>query len=74
MQVCSISSRRIDAHIHAQFFSENAKDGRPYGLSMGQWLSVAMVAVGVIALALVSRRSVAKMGGWWRRPNPAVPR
>ncbi|MCC6322844.1 MAG: prolipoprotein diacylglyceryl transferase [Phycisphaerales bacterium] len=53
----------------AQFITDQFKSGRPYGLSMGQWLSALMVAVGFVALALVSRRSVLRLGGWWR-PNP----
>jgi phosphatidylglycerol:prolipoprotein diacylglycerol transferase len=36
------------------------------GLSRGQWLSVAMVIVGVAALPFVSRRKVEKFGGWLR--------
>jgi len=36
------------------------------GLHRGQWLSVAMVAVGVVGLAVVTRRSVPKQGGWAR--------
>lgn len=39
------------------------------GLSMGQWLSVLMVLVGAVALVIVSRRDVPKMGGW-ARPAP----
>lgn len=42
-------------------FGEN---GRPFGLSRGQWLSVAMVIVGAVAVWICSRRNVAKMGGW----------
>ncbi|CAG0988563.1 Phosphatidylglycerol--prolipoprotein diacylglyceryl transferase [Phycisphaerales bacterium] len=47
--------RLPDAHLHVQ---------RYLGLSRGQWLSVAMVAVGVVALGVVSRRKVERMGGW----------
>jgi phosphatidylglycerol:prolipoprotein diacylglycerol transferase len=34
------------------------------GFSMGQWLSVLMVAVGGIALPIIARRDVAKFKGW----------
>lgn len=47
---------------------------RVAGLSRGQWLSVAMVAVGAVALAIVRGRPVEPIGGWARRlpsPNPA---
>ena len=37
------------------------------GLSRGQWLSVAMVIAGLIVLPIVSRRRVARMGGWLTR-------
>lgn len=42
-------------------------NGRPLGLSRGQWLSAAMVVAGMVAMWLCSKRNVAKMGGWWRR-------
>jgi phosphatidylglycerol:prolipoprotein diacylglycerol transferase len=42
------------------------EDGRPFGLSRGQWLSVAMVVVGAVAAWVCSRRKVQKMGGWLR--------
>lgn len=38
--------------------------GRPYGLSRGQWLSVAMVAVGLFFLIYLTRRGGRKLGGW----------
>lgn len=38
--------------------------GRVLGLSRGQWLSVLMVAIGAAALAVLTRRPAAKMGGW----------
>lgn len=41
-------------------------DGRPFGLSRGQWLSVAMVVVGAVAAWICSRRNAQKMGGWQR--------
>lgn len=37
------------------------------GLSRGQWLSVLMVAIGLLCLAWTSRRTAARMGGWLRR-------
>lgn len=40
---------------------------RVLGLSRGQWLSVAMVAVGAVSLVVVQRRPVARLGGWGRR-------
>lgn len=42
------------------------------GLSMGQWLSVAMVVGGAVGLVFMCRRDVPKMGGWGkasRRPT-----
>jgi phosphatidylglycerol:prolipoprotein diacylglycerol transferase len=47
--------RLPDAHL---------KNPRPYGLSYGQWLSVAMLAVGAIGLWVIVRRGGAKLGGW----------
>jgi phosphatidylglycerol---prolipoprotein diacylglyceryl transferase len=47
--------RLPDSHLAVQ---------RIAGLSRGQWLSVAMVLVGVVGLAVVYRRGGAKMGGW----------
>ena len=41
--------------------------GRPLGLSRGQWLSVGMIAVGAVAIPVITRRGAAKMGGWGRR-------
>ena len=43
---------------------EDVGDPLILGLHRGQWLSVAMVAVGAIGLALVVRRPVPKLGGW----------
>ena len=40
---------------------------RTAGLSLGQWLSVAMVVVGTISLPIVAKRPVARMGGWLRK-------
>lgn len=45
---------------------------RVMGLSRGQWLSVAMVVVGLVALGIVQRRPVERIGGWARR-LPARP-
>ncbi|HYE03647.1 MAG TPA: prolipoprotein diacylglyceryl transferase [Phycisphaerales bacterium] len=50
-------------------------DGRFAGLTMGQWLSVVMVVVGVIALPAVLGRPGPRLGGWLRpagRP-PSTP-
>lgn len=41
---------------------------RPLGLSRGQWLSAAMVAVGVGLLVFVVRKGGEKMLGWGKRP------
>ena len=41
-------------------------DGRPFGLSRGQWLSVLMVVIGAIAAWICARRKVPKVGGWLR--------
>jgi phosphatidylglycerol---prolipoprotein diacylglyceryl transferase len=46
---------------------------RPYGLSRGQWLSVAMLAVGVVGLVIVLRRGGQKLGGWGVRPQDGDP-
>lgn len=40
------------------------EDGRPWGLSRGQWLSLPMVVIGAGLLWWASRRSVEKLGGW----------
>ncbi|MCC6659674.1 MAG: prolipoprotein diacylglyceryl transferase [Phycisphaerales bacterium] len=45
--------------------------GRPYGLSRGQWLSVLMVAAGLVALTIIKRRGGAKVGGWNLPSTPA---
>lgn len=47
----------------AQFGNE----GRPLGLSRGQWLSAAMVAIGIGAILWAIRRRGPKVGGWLRR-------
>lgn len=39
-------------------------EGRPFGLSRGQWLSVAMIVIGGAGLLWSSRRKTAKIGGW----------
>jgi phosphatidylglycerol:prolipoprotein diacylglycerol transferase len=41
------------------------------GLSMGQWLSVGMIIVGVVGLAIATHRDVPKMGGWGKKQSPA---
>lgn len=40
---------------------------RWFGMSRGQWLSAAMIAVGAGALVVVTRRAVPAMGGWCRK-------
>ncbi len=47
--------RLPDAHL---------KEGRPFGLSRGQWLSVAMIAVGVAVLTWIRTRALPRFGGW----------
>ncbi len=47
--------RLPDAHL---------KNPRPYGLSYGQWLSVAMLGVGVVGLVCILKRGGTKLGGW----------
>ncbi|MEM8756397.1 MAG: prolipoprotein diacylglyceryl transferase [Planctomycetota bacterium] len=37
---------------------------RPLGFSRGQWLSGAMIALGVVLLVVVARRGGARLGGW----------
>lgn len=44
-------------------------DGRPYGLSRGQWLSVLMVVIGAAIIVWAIRRPGAKVGGWLRGSN-----
>jgi phosphatidylglycerol:prolipoprotein diacylglycerol transferase len=44
-------------------------DGRPFGLSRGQWLSVVMVACGAAMLWRAVRRPGPKLGGWWTPSN-----
>ena len=36
----------------------------PLGLSRGQWLSAAMVLIGIMALRVVTKRPVERIGGW----------
>jgi phosphatidylglycerol:prolipoprotein diacylglycerol transferase len=38
--------------------------GRPFGLSRGQWLSVAMIVIGVAGFLWSRRRKTRKLGGW----------
>ena len=47
-------------------------EGRPMGLSRGQWFSAAMVAVGIAAVVVCSRKGGPKMLGWFRH-SPAEP-
>lgn len=49
--------RLPDAHL---------KVPRPLGLTYGQWLSVAIIAIGVAVIAAASRSGAAKLGGWKR--------
>ena len=44
--------------------------GRPFGLSRGQWLSVAMLVVGFGLLAWIRTQPLPKFGGWLRRRGP----
>ncbi len=48
-------------------------EGRPLGLSRGQWLSAAMVAIGIGLLIYASRRAQAKIGGWLSRATDHGP-
>ncbi|MFN0131995.1 MAG: prolipoprotein diacylglyceryl transferase [Phycisphaerales bacterium] len=40
------------------------------GLTRGQWLSVPLILVGVVALFLIHRRNDPPIGGWARKPTP----
>lgn len=42
------------------------EDGRPFGLSRGQWLSVPMVVAGGLWLWIAARSKAPKLGGWLR--------
>ncbi len=55
--------RLPDAHLQVQ---------RVLGLSRGQWLSVGMIAAGLITLLVVSRRNVPKLGGWGQKRTVAA--
>ena len=49
---------------------------RIYGLSRGQWLSVAMIAAGLTALAVILKRGGTRLGGWLTptpSPTPSPP-
>ena len=49
-------------------------EGRPMGLSRGQWFSAAMVAAGITAVVICSRKAAPKMMGWMKpHPVPAEP-
>lgn len=56
--------RMPDAHIGFQFL----------GLTRGQWLSIAMLAVAVLWLVICMRRNVPKLGGWKEVVAPAPAR
>lgn len=45
----------------------------PMGLSRGQWLSIAMTLIGIVALALVARRKSDPIGGWGANQNVREP-
>lgn len=49
--------RLPDAHLHVQ---------RILGLSRGQWLSAAMVVIGLVILMVLTRRGNPRSGGWSR--------
>ncbi|MDX2130957.1 MAG: prolipoprotein diacylglyceryl transferase [Planctomycetota bacterium] len=49
--------RLPDSHLAVQ---------RIAGLSRGQWLSVAMIVVGAVAIAIIRARGAPAMGGWGR--------
>ncbi len=55
----------------AQFIGDD--NARPFGLSRGQWLSVAMVVVGAALNAIARRSAVAALGGWNSPPAPISP-
>lgn len=57
MRIITEFWRLPDAHLHTP---------RVLGLSRGQWLSAVMVAVGAVALVIVQRRPVGRIGGWAR--------
>lgn len=45
---------------------------RLLGLSRGQWLSVAMVLIGLATLRIVTKRAIEPIGGWRRRPRSSA--
>jgi phosphatidylglycerol:prolipoprotein diacylglycerol transferase len=55
--------RMPDAHIGYQLF----------GLTRGQWLSIALLGVAIVWLIVCYRRPVARMGGWNPKALDAVP-
>jgi phosphatidylglycerol:prolipoprotein diacylglycerol transferase len=59
--------RLPDAHLAVE---------RPLGLSRGQWFSAAMVCIGVVVLARLSKSMAPRMGGWGapRSPRGLAPR
>ncbi len=53
--------------VAAEFFrlpDTQFANGRPLGLSRGQWLSAAMVGAGALVLAWILKKGGTKMGGW----------
>jgi hypothetical protein len=42
------------------------------GLTRGQWLSIAMLAIGLVCLVLWSRRDVGPVGGWAEPPAEPI--
>jgi prolipoprotein diacylglyceryltransferase len=48
-------------------------EGRPMGLSRGQWFSAAMVAGGITAVIICSRKAAPRMLGWLT-PMPSEPK
>ncbi|HZW10883.1 MAG TPA: prolipoprotein diacylglyceryl transferase [Phycisphaerales bacterium] len=53
--------RLPDAHLQVQ---------RVLGFSRGQWLSVLMVVIGIVALVAIRRSKAAPVGGWRSRRGP----
>jgi phosphatidylglycerol:prolipoprotein diacylglycerol transferase len=63
LRVATEFVRLPDTHLEVQ---------RVLGLSRGQWLSMLMVAIGLVALAMLRRSRAPKVGGW--AANPPSPR
>lgn len=47
-------------------------EGRPLGLSRGQWFSLPMVVGGVLLMVWASTRQSAKLGGWGKGAPPSA--